>query len=67
LTTVSGQNLDFVGELGADPAIDYTSQRFEEIACDVDLVLDLVTQPTLTPGGSPKSAGSSIKTKSVPW
>jgi NADPH:quinone reductase-like Zn-dependent oxidoreductase len=28
LTTVSGQNLDFVGELGADPAIDYTSQRF---------------------------------------
>lgn len=42
LTTVSGQNLDFVGELGADRAIDYTSQGFEEIARDVDLVLDLV-------------------------
>lgn len=35
LTTVSGQNLDFVGELGADRAIDYTSQGFEEIARDV--------------------------------
>jgi NADPH:quinone reductase-like Zn-dependent oxidoreductase len=58
LTTVSGQNLDFVGELGADRAIDYTSQRFEEIARDVDLVLDLVDGETqerswsvLKPGG----------------
>jgi NADPH:quinone reductase-like Zn-dependent oxidoreductase len=58
LTTVSGQNLDFVGELGADRAIDYTSQRFEEIARDVDLVLDLVGGETqerswsvLKPGG----------------
>jgi NADPH:quinone reductase-like Zn-dependent oxidoreductase len=58
LTTVSAQNLDFVGELGADRGIDYDSQRFEEIAGDVDLVLDLVlgaTQerswPVLKPGG----------------
>jgi NADPH:quinone reductase-like Zn-dependent oxidoreductase len=58
LTTVSGQNVDFVGELGADRAIDYTSQRFEEIARDVDLVLDLVGGETqerswsvLKPGG----------------
>ena len=42
LTTVSGQNLGFARELGADRAIDYESQRFEEIARDVDLVLDLV-------------------------
>jgi NADPH:quinone reductase-like Zn-dependent oxidoreductase len=42
LTTASNQNLDFVGELGADRAIDYESQRFEEIARDVDLVLDLI-------------------------
>jgi NADPH:quinone reductase-like Zn-dependent oxidoreductase len=41
-TTVSAQNLDFVGELGADCGINYESQRFEEIARDVDLVLDLV-------------------------
>jgi NADPH:quinone reductase-like Zn-dependent oxidoreductase len=58
LTTVSAQNLDFVGELGADRAIDYESQRFEEIARDVDLVLDLVGGATqerswsvLKPGG----------------
>jgi NADPH:quinone reductase-like Zn-dependent oxidoreductase len=58
LTTVSAQNLDFVGELGADRAIDYESQRFEEIARDVDLVLDLVGVATqerswsvLKPGG----------------
>jgi NADPH:quinone reductase-like Zn-dependent oxidoreductase len=55
---VSAQNLDFVGELGADRAIDYESQRFEEIARDVDLVLDLVGGATqerswsvLKPGG----------------
>ena len=58
LTTVSAQNLDFVRELGADRAIDYHSQRFEELARDVDLVLDLVGGETqerswsvLKPGG----------------
>ena len=58
LTTVSGQNLHFVTELGVDRAIDYQSQRFEEIARDVDLVLDLVAGETqerswsvLRPGG----------------
>jgi NADPH:quinone reductase-like Zn-dependent oxidoreductase len=58
LTTVSAQNLDFVRELGADRAIHYHSQRFEEVARDVDLVLDLVGGETqerswsvLKPGG----------------
>jgi NADPH:quinone reductase-like Zn-dependent oxidoreductase len=58
LTTVSAQNLDFVRELGADRAIEYHSQRFEEVARDVDLVLDLVGGETqerswsvLKPGG----------------
>jgi NADPH:quinone reductase-like Zn-dependent oxidoreductase len=46
LTTVSGRNADFVRELGADRAIDYQSERFEEIAKDVDLVLDLVAGDT---------------------
>jgi NADPH:quinone reductase-like Zn-dependent oxidoreductase len=43
---VSRQNLDFVRELGADRAIDYQSERFEELARDVDLVLDLVDGET---------------------
>jgi NADPH:quinone reductase-like Zn-dependent oxidoreductase len=46
LTTVSGHNVDFVRELGADRTINYQSERFEEIAKDVDLVLDLVAGDT---------------------
>jgi NADPH:quinone reductase-like Zn-dependent oxidoreductase len=46
VTTVSGRNLDFILELGADRAIDYQSQRFEEMVKDVDMVLDLVAGET---------------------
>jgi NADPH:quinone reductase-like Zn-dependent oxidoreductase len=46
LTTVSGRDLNFVRELGADRAIDYQSQRFEEMASDIDLVFDLVAGET---------------------
>jgi NADPH:quinone reductase-like Zn-dependent oxidoreductase len=42
LTTVSGSDLDFARQLGADQAIDYRAQRFETIARDIDLVFDLV-------------------------
>ena len=41
-TTVSGGDLDFARELGADEAIDYKAQRFENVAREVDLVLDLI-------------------------
>ncbi len=41
-TTVSGEDIDFVRQLGADLAIDYKVQRFEEVARDIDLVLDLI-------------------------
>jgi NADPH:quinone reductase-like Zn-dependent oxidoreductase len=58
LTTVSGDDLDFVRQLGAEEAIDYKTQRFEEIARDIDLVFDLVAGETqerswsvLKPGG----------------
>ena len=44
--TVSRKNMDFVRELGADRAIDYQSQRFEEVVQDVDVVLDLVDGET---------------------
>ncbi len=36
----SGRNEKFVRELGADHFIDYTRQAFEEIATDMDVVLD---------------------------
>ena len=57
-TTASAQNLDFVLELGADRAIDYRSEPFEEVTRDVDVILDLVGGETqerswsvLKPGG----------------
>ena len=58
LTTVSGQDIAFARELGADQPIDYKTQRFEDIARDIDLVFDLVGGETqdrswsvLKPGG----------------
>jgi NADPH:quinone reductase-like Zn-dependent oxidoreductase len=42
LATTSTENIDRVRSLGADEVIDYQTQRFEEIAKDVDLVLDTV-------------------------
>jgi len=45
--TASTANQDFLKELGADVAIDYTKQKFEDIAKDVDVVLDSVGKDTL--------------------
>lgn len=42
LATAAKGDADFVRRLGADVVIDYTSQRFEEVASDVDVVYDLV-------------------------
>ena len=41
-STASRDNLDFVRQLGAEVVIDYTSQRFEELVSDCDVVLDLL-------------------------
>ncbi len=40
--TVSDRDLGFMGELGADRAIDYRAERFEDVAQDLDLVYDLI-------------------------
>ena len=45
--TASTANQDFLKELGADVAIDYKTQKFEEIAKDVDVVIDAVGGETL--------------------
>jgi NADPH:quinone reductase-like Zn-dependent oxidoreductase len=41
-TTVSAEDMEFVSELGADEAVDYKSERFEDTLEAVDLVLDLI-------------------------
>lgn len=40
--TAGADDLDFVRELGADTAIDYKDERFEDVASDIDVVFDLV-------------------------
>jgi NADPH:quinone reductase-like Zn-dependent oxidoreductase len=45
-TTCAGQDLDFVRGLGADEAVDYRSEKFEERLSDIDLVYDLIAGET---------------------
>lgn len=45
--TGSTANQDFLKQTGADVAIDYTKTKFEEVAKDVDVVLDMVGEDTL--------------------
>jgi NADPH:quinone reductase-like Zn-dependent oxidoreductase len=57
-TTVSGENVAFARELGADQVIDYKKQRFEDEIGEIDMVFDLIAGETqerswavLKPGG----------------
>jgi NADPH:quinone reductase-like Zn-dependent oxidoreductase len=47
IATASTANQDLLKQLGADVAIDYTRTKFEEVAKDVDVVLDSVGKYTL--------------------
>ena len=47
IATASTANQDLLKQLGADVAIDYTKQKFDEIGRDVDVVLDPVGRDTL--------------------
>jgi NADPH:quinone reductase-like Zn-dependent oxidoreductase len=58
IATASARHRDFVKQLGADEFIDYTSQRFDELTGDIDIVFDGVGGETfersfrvLKPGG----------------
>jgi NADPH:quinone reductase-like Zn-dependent oxidoreductase len=58
IATATGVDVDYVRSLGANQVIDFRMERFEEIARDLDAVIDLVggeTQQrsfsTLKPGG----------------
>lgn len=47
IATASTANQDLLKQLGADVAIDYTKTRFEDVAKDVDAVLDPIGKETL--------------------
>lgn len=42
IATASERDIDFVRELGADEAIDYHGEPFEQIVKDIDVVYDLI-------------------------
>jgi NADPH:quinone reductase-like Zn-dependent oxidoreductase len=47
VATASTANQEFLRQMGADVAINYTRTKFEDIAKDVDVVLDTVGRDTL--------------------
>src|SRR6185437_16004847 len=47
IATASTPNQELLKQLGTDVAIDYTKTKFEDIAKDVDVVLDSVGKDTL--------------------
>jgi NADPH:quinone reductase and related Zn-dependent oxidoreductases len=47
IATASTANQELLKELGADVSIDYTKTRFEDVAKDVDVVMDSVGKDTL--------------------
>ena len=68
ITTVSGQDIDFVKQLGADEAIDYKVTRFEECVQNIDVVFDTVGGDTLNrswsvlkPGGRTVTIAADIE------
>jgi NADPH:quinone reductase-like Zn-dependent oxidoreductase len=47
IATASTANQDFLKQLGADVTVDYTKTKFEDVAKDVDAVLDPIGKETL--------------------
>jgi NADPH:quinone reductase-like Zn-dependent oxidoreductase len=67
ITTVSGENVDFVRRLGADEVIDHKKQQFENKVRDVDMVFDLIGGETEDRSwGVLKKGGILVSTVNVP-
>src|SRR5438552_2091587 len=47
IATASTANQDFIKQMGADVAVDYIKEKFEPVAKDVDVVLDMAGGETL--------------------
>lgn len=66
ITTASADNMAFVKQLGADEAIDYNRERFEDRVGEVDLVLDLIGGETQERSLSVVKQGGKIITTVMP-
>lgn len=64
--SVRGEYADYVRRLGASEVIDYKTERFEERAQDIDLVLDLVGGETLDRSWSVLSPNGTIVSTAAP-
>jgi NADPH:quinone reductase-like Zn-dependent oxidoreductase len=62
ITTVSGQDIDFVKQLGADQVISYKATRFEEEVQNLDVVFDTVGGDTLNRSWSVLKPGGRMVT-----
>ena len=60
--TASPNNHEFLKSIGADQAIDYRSQRFEDVVKDVDLVLNTVDEETAARSVKVLRAGGTLVT-----
>ena len=67
VTTCASNDKEFVQSLGADKAIDYSEERFEDLVNEVDLVFDLVAGDTQERSWSVlKDGGTMVSTLSKP-
>src|SRR5207249_4480579 len=67
IATASTANQDLLKRLGADVAVDYTKTKFEDVAKDVDAVLDPVGKETLARSyGVVKKGGIVISLVALP-
>ncbi|MEU8298590.1 NADP-dependent oxidoreductase [Micromonospora sp. NPDC048909] len=64
--TAAAADLEFVKGLGAEQAIDYAHDRFEDHVRDVDVVIDLVGGPTQSRSWSVLKAGGVLVSPSTP-
>jgi NADPH:quinone reductase-like Zn-dependent oxidoreductase len=66
IAVASGRHRDFLRSLGANKVVDYESARFEDVAHDVDLVLDTVGGETLKRSWSVLKRGATLVSVAEP-
>jgi NADPH:quinone reductase-like Zn-dependent oxidoreductase len=66
IATASGKGMDTVRDLGAEAAIDYRTERFEDVAVRVDVVFDLVGGETQARSWAVLGAGGRLVTTAHP-